>query len=113
VAELFRNLPVEVYTEDGSMGKQGLVSEPLPDILNQMGQSADSGSAEVFACGPDAMLAAVSRLCQECGAAAQVSVAAHMACGVGACQGCVINTVDGYRRACSEGPVFPAADIVW
>ncbi|MHB8792127.1 MAG: dihydroorotate dehydrogenase electron transfer subunit [Thermoleophilia bacterium] len=115
VAELFRDLPVEVYTEDGSMGKKGLVSEPLPEILREMdaGGSEGSGDSEVFACGPDAMLAAVARLCQKCGAAAQVSVDAHMACGVGACQGCVIKTVDGYRRACSEGPVFPASDIEW
>lgn len=113
VAELFRNLPVEVYTEDGSMGRKGLVSEPLTDILKQMEQAGGSSGAEVFACGPDAMLAAVSRLCQKCGATAQVSIAAHMACGVGACQGCVIRTVDGYRRVCSEGPVFPAADIEW
>lgn len=109
VAELFRNLPVEVYTEDGSMGKKGLVSEPLSELLH--GKAA-AGSG-IFACGPDAMLAAVARLCRDCGATAQFSVAAHMACGVGACQGCVINTVDGYRRVCSEGPVFPAADIEW
>ena len=59
------------------------------------------------------MLAAVSRIARECGVTAQVSVAAHMACGVGACQGCVIKTVDGYRRACSEGPVFSSEDIEW
>ncbi|MBI5871301.1 MAG: dihydroorotate dehydrogenase electron transfer subunit [Actinobacteria bacterium] len=133
-AELFRNLPVEVYTEDGSMGRKGLVSEPLSEILcaleetndssgNAIPEGADSSGdedkcapdefPEIFACGPDAMLAAVARLCSDCGATAQVSVAAHMACGVGACQGCVIRTVDGYRRACSEGPVFPAADIEW
>jgi len=106
VAELFRNLPVEVYTEDGSMGKKGLVSEPLSQILG-------GSSNEIFACGPDAMLAAVDRICRDCGATAQVSVDAHMACGVGACQGCVINTVDGYRRACSEGPVFLSTDIIW
>ncbi|MHB9112868.1 MAG: dihydroorotate dehydrogenase electron transfer subunit [Thermoleophilia bacterium] len=125
VAELFRNLPVEVYTEDGSMGKKGLVSEPLSDMLCALDGtdafSADAENscaagdhaAEIFACGPDAMLAAVDRICRDCGAIAQVSVAAHMACGVGACQGCVIKTVDGYRRACSEGPVFLASDIEW
>jgi len=112
VAELFRNLPVEVYTEDGSMGKQGLVSQPLPEILKVIAAGAP-GSIDVFACGPDAMLAAVARLCQDCGVAAQVSVDAHMACGVGACHGCVIKTKDGYRRVCKDGPVFPSTDIIW
>ncbi len=106
-AELFRNADVEVFTEDGSMGSEGLISEPLPECLRRM------EAAEIFACGPDPMLAAVARTARDCGASAQVSVAAHMACGVGACQGCVIKTRDGYRRACSDGPVFPAEEIAW
>lgn len=111
-AELYQNLPVDVYTEDGSMGRKGLVTEPLAELLCPL----DTGSGqvpEIFACGPDAMLASVARLCKDCGATAQVSVDAHMACGVGACQGCVIKTVDGFRRVCSDGPVFKAADIEW
>ncbi len=125
-AELFKDLCVDVYTEDGTMGRKGLVSEPLPERLVEMEagglDAAASGGddeggglnpVEVFACGPDAMLAAASRIARDCGATAQVSVAAHMACGVGACQGCVIRTIDGYRRACSEGPVFTAGEIEW
>lgn len=111
-AELFRNQKVDVYTEDGSMGEMGLVSEPLTGILAEM-QTGDLRAAEIFACGPDAMLAAISGIAGDHGANAQVSMAAHMACGVGACQGCVIRTVDGYRRACSEGPVFAAGEIAW
>jgi dihydroorotate dehydrogenase electron transfer subunit len=106
-AELFRNSGVDVFTEDGSMGRKGLVSEPLAECL------AGMGAVEVFACGPDAMLAAVARVTRDCGASAQLSMAAHMACGVGACQGCVIKTVAGYRRVCNEGPVFAAGEIEW
>ena len=103
----------------------GLVSEPLTGILAEMqaggpanaistaGAVGDLRAAEIFACGPDAMLAAISGIAGDHGANAQVSMAAHMACGVGACQGCVIRTVDGYRRACSEGPVFAAGEIAW
>ncbi len=125
-AGLFKDLRVDVYTEDGTMGRKGLVSEPLPERLMEMGAGGPDAAAsggdgeggglntvEVFACGPDAMLAAVGRIARDCGATAQVSVAAHMACGVGACQGCVIRAVDGYRRACSEGPVFAAGEIEW
>ena len=118
-AELFRGMDVEVFTEDGSMGKQGLISDPLPGCLAEFGakpggsESGDSVAAEVFACGPDPMLAAVARVARECGATAQLSMDAHMACGVGACQGCVIQTVSGYRRVCSDGPVFPAEELGW
>ncbi|MHB1361450.1 MAG: dihydroorotate dehydrogenase electron transfer subunit [Thermoleophilia bacterium] len=119
--KLFRDVEVDIFTEDGSMGKQGLISEPLPGCLAEMGsgprgEGADSSGqegAEIFACGPDPMLAAVTRVARDCGAPAQLSVAAHMACGVGACQGCVINTTSGYRRVCSEGPVFAAGEIAW
>ncbi len=137
-AELFRDTRVDVFTEDGSMGDIGLVSDPLPGCLAEMGgvradavanvadaaagdeepavtgsKERASGAVEIFACGPDPMLASISRVARECGAAAQLSMAAHMACGVGACQGCVISTRDGYRRTCSEGPVFPSEDIQW
>jgi len=37
----------------------------------------------------------------------------HMACGIGACLGCVVKTRDGYTRICKEGPVFEAKEIVW
>jgi len=106
-AELFGGHDTEIFTEDGSMGRQGLVSEPIPECLDSM------SGATIFACGPDPMLAAVTRTARDCGVPAQVSMAAHMACGVGACQGCVIDTVDGFRRVCSEGPVFDSNAIKW
>ncbi|RJQ43767.1 MAG: dihydroorotate dehydrogenase electron transfer subunit [Gaiellales bacterium] len=110
-AELFRGVDVHVSTEDGSVGRQGLVSELLSGCIAGLGPGARQ--AELFACGPDAMLRAVSATALECGVRSQVSVDTHMACGVGACQGCVVETVQGYRRACSEGPVFAAADLKW
>ncbi|MFH0828476.1 MAG: hypothetical protein V1919_04845, partial [Candidatus Omnitrophota bacterium] len=44
---------------------------------------------------------------------AQVSLEAHMACGIGACLGCVVNTKTGYKRVCQDGPVFRADEILW
>lgn len=110
-AELFKGFEVEVFTEDGTVGEKGMVSEPLSRHISDYGKG--QGAAEVFACGPHAMLKAVARLSKEHGIKAQVSLAAHMACGVGACQGCVVGTVDGYKKACSEGPVFAAKDVIW
>ncbi len=104
-------IDVQVTTEDGSLGRAGLVTNPLADILQR-----DINRA-VFACGPTGMLKAVAKLSREQSAPCQLSLEALMACGVGACQGCVIKTKDGdgfaYRRVCHEGPVFDANEIVW
>jgi dihydroorotate dehydrogenase electron transfer subunit len=59
------------------------------------------------------MLKGVATICEKFGIPAQLSLEAHMACGIGACLGCVVDTVDGYKRVCKEGPVFWANQIVW
>jgi len=55
------------------------------------------------------MLSEVGRLAAAHGVAAQLALEAPMACGFGACYGCVVATLDGYRRVCVDGPVFDAA----
>lgn len=117
-AGLFQDFPVEVLTEDGSVGSRGLVSEPLPGCLAPSWAEARQPDgiepfAEVFACGPRAMLREVARISRQCGVRAQVSVDAPMACGIGACQGCVVETPGGYRKSCSDGPVFEAEELGW
>jgi dihydroorotate dehydrogenase electron transfer subunit len=68
----------------------------------------------IYACGPHAMLAAVSRIAAEHGIACHVSMEERMACGLGACMGCSIpQKSGGYKRACKEGPVFDATEIDW
>ena len=101
-AELFSDAP-EVVTDDGSRGRAGLVTEPLRAEL------ARDPHATVHACGPPAMLAAVRALCAELGVPAQLALEAGMACGFGACFGCVVQTREGYARVCVDGPVFDAA----
>ena len=56
---------------------------------------------------------AASQLLMEAGVRCQVSLERRMACGVGACLSCVVDTVGGKRRACVDGPVFPAEEVVW
>jgi NAD(P)H-flavin reductase len=99
-AELFSD--PELATDDGSLGHHGLVSELLEGALRQQ-------VSAVCACGPPAMLASVRELAGAHGAHAQLALEAPMACGFGACHGCVVATVDGYRRVCLDGPVFDAA----
>lgn len=92
-----------VATDDGSVGHHGLVTELLDDELD-----ADS-HAEVYACGPPAMLEAVRLLCAARGTPAQLALESGMACGFGACFGCVVATTNGYVRLCVDGPVLDGA----
>lgn len=107
--EDFRALGVEprIITDDGSMGRQGLVTELLDEALRE------DASARVYACGPVPMLRAVDNVCRAHSAPCQVSFEARMACGTGACLSCVIPTTTGYQRVCTEGPVFPSQSVVW
>jgi dihydroorotate dehydrogenase electron transfer subunit len=100
---------VQVATDDGSRGFKGYISELLSRYL----ATSDERRATIYSCGPHKMLRAVSSVAKEYGIPAQVSLEAHMACGIGACLGCIVMTKDGYRRVCKDGPVFDARDIVW
>jgi dihydroorotate dehydrogenase electron transfer subunit len=91
-----------VVTDDGSVGRQALVTELLRERLDA------APDAVVYACGPPAMLEAVRALCAERGAAAQLALETGMACGFGACFGCVVPTRQGYLRLCVDGPVLDA-----
>jgi dihydroorotate dehydrogenase electron transfer subunit len=99
-AELFQ--AAEVATDDGSVGRQALVTDLLAERLD-----ADPG-ATVYACGPPPMLEAVRALCADRGVSAQLALESGMACGFGACFGCVVPTKEGYIRLCLEGPVLEA-----
>lgn len=112
----FERLGVECYvaTEDGSLGERGLVTEALERRLD-----ADAGRATIFACGPHGMLKAVASIAAQRGIPCQVSLEGYMACGMGACLGCVTpgqhhspETPD-YRCVCTEGPVFASQELKW
>ena len=103
-AALFAGEP-RVVTDDGSVGRQALVTELLAAELD-----ADPGGT-VYACGPPPMLEAVRALCAERGVPAQLALESGMACGFGACFGCVVPTKDGYVRLCLDGPVLDADDL--
>jgi dihydroorotate dehydrogenase electron transfer subunit len=59
------------------------------------------------------MLRAAAALAAKHGVACEVSLEERMACGVGACLGCAVKTRKGYERACKEGPVFDARDLLF
>jgi dihydroorotate dehydrogenase electron transfer subunit len=94
-----------VATDDGSQGHHGLVTELLSAEL-------DAGpDAEVFACGPPPMLEAVRALCAQRDVPSQLALESGMACGYGACFGCVIPTTRGLIRLCLEGPVLEGSEL--
>lgn len=97
-----------IATDDGSAGHHGLVTDLLSTDLDH------DADVTVYACGPPAMLEAVRALSAERGVPAQLALEAGMACGFGACYGCVVPTRAGYLRVCVDGPVVDAAllDVV-
>jgi dihydroorotate dehydrogenase electron transfer subunit len=95
-------------TDDGSVGDRGFVTDALERRLDEL------GPVEAFACGPTPMLSAVKRLAARRDFPARLSTEELMACGYGVCNACVVRAADGpgYRKACQDGPVFTAAEIV-
>ncbi len=88
-----------VTTEDGSFGIRGFVTEAM-----------SLPHSYLYACGPEAMLRAVSERSETGG---QLSFDVRMGCGFGACMGCTKQTVNGPRRVCKDGPVFRKEEILW
>jgi NAD(P)H-flavin reductase len=95
-----------VATDDGSAGHHGLVTDLLAAELER------DPLAAVYACGPAGMLEGVRAICAEAAVPAQLALEAGMACGFGACFGCVVpRRGGGYLRVCVDGPVLDAADL--
>jgi dihydroorotate dehydrogenase electron transfer subunit len=103
-ADLLRR--AQVTTDDGSVGPGCLVTDLLEWELDR------DDAAVVYACGPTGMLETVRALCAQRDVPAQLALEAPMACGFGACYGCVVPKRDGtYLRVCVDGPVIDAAEL--
>lgn len=103
---------LKIYTEDGSMGETGRVTESLLQII------ADREVDVIYSCGPMAMLAAITALVADTEVIHQCAVEESMACGIGICMTCVlpITTADGSTamlRSCIDGPVMDGAHVRW
>jgi dihydroorotate dehydrogenase electron transfer subunit len=115
-----RQLGIDVVaaTEDGSTGVAGRVTVPLEAHL-ETPLEPTTGARRLYACGPEAMMHAVARIAAGRRLAAEVSLDPWMGCGVGTCLGCVVRIQrpdearSKNRCACTEGPVFDAAQVVW
>jgi dihydroorotate dehydrogenase electron transfer subunit len=103
---------LKIYTEDGSMGQTGRVTEPIVDLL------ASESIDVIYSCGPMGMLSAISKLTEDTDVVHQCAVEEAMACGIGICMTCVlpVKGSDGQvsmLRSCIDGPVMDGADVKW
>lgn len=96
-----------VATDDGSAGTCGFVTVLSAEQLERERPDV------VYVCGPEPMQRIVAEQCAAADVPCQVSLERLMACGIGACLSCVVLTRDGQKRACVDGPVFDATDVVW
>jgi len=109
---------VDVATDDGSYKYKGLVTDLLERTIKE-----DWLADQIFACGPKPMLRKINEIALRVNINCQVSLEERMACGIGACLGCVckIKTKDKkedkvkyeYKRVCVDGPIFEGSEVVW
>lgn len=103
---------VAVATEDGSTGTKGTVIDAI--------EAAQVSGEIIYACGPMPMLKALAEYADAHGMEAQISLEERMACGIGACLGCICKTKEkdhhtnvNNTRICKDGPVFDAKEVVF
>ena len=103
---------IRIYTEDGTMGQIGRVTDPIAEIIK------DLDIAVVYSCGPMAMLSAITKITDSFSVVHQCAVEEAMACGIGVCMTCVlpVQNDDGtisMLRSCIDGPVMDGSKVQW
>ena len=98
---------LKICTDDGTAGTHGFVTAETDGLI------ASGEYDYVAVCGPTPMMANVVKPALAAGVSCQVSMEKLMACGLGACLSCIVETRDGRKRCCVDGPVFDASEVVW
>jgi len=103
---------MRIYTEDGSMGQAGRVTDPIAEMIK------DLDIAVVYSCGPMQMLSAITKITDSLSVVHQCAVEEAMACGIGVCMTCVlpVENEDGtvsMLRSCIDGPVMDGSKVQW
>lgn len=97
-----------VTTDDGSWGIKGM----LPKAIDE-NTIKEKGYKVIYACGPTPMLSYVKTIAEKAGVKCWLSMESKMACGMGVCLGCTIETTEGYKRCCKDGPVFDGTKLIF
>jgi dihydroorotate dehydrogenase electron transfer subunit len=103
---------MRIFTEDGSMGQHGRVTDPIPELIK------DLDIAVIYSCGPMPMLSAITAITNQFDVIHQCAVEESMACGIGVCMTCVIPVKDdagdiSMLRSCIDGPVMDGSKVKW
>ena len=117
-------LGVQIFitTEDGSLGKKGMINEELDRLLEKTIKDKldkiEKNKVSIFASGPNPLLREVSLIGEVFEVSCQISLEANMACGFGVCLGCAVKVKADYlgfkyKKVCSDGPVFDSQEIIW
>jgi dihydroorotate dehydrogenase electron transfer subunit len=96
---------VFITTEDGSMGEKGYVTSHTVLTARQYNR--------IYCCGPYTMMKAIAAYSKNKNIICEVSLENLMACGIGACMCCIVDTVKGNLCTCIDGPVFNVNDLKW
>ncbi|MFC1950719.1 dihydroorotate dehydrogenase electron transfer subunit [Chloroflexota bacterium] len=94
-----------ISTEDGTAGKNGMITDFLPDSVDWADQ--------IFACGPLSMYKTMTQMPKLKNKLVQVSLEMRMGCGCGVCYGCTVKTKNGLKQVCKDGPVFELDEVLW
>lgn len=111
------NIQTVLTTDDGSVGFKGFVTECLTGYIEKKGP--DPNFTMIYSCGPEPMLAAVAKLAKRYNIPCQVSMEREMACGIGICQSCAVETRSGdgkeiiFKLCCKHGPVFDSSEVIF
>jgi len=116
----FRRFGIKTYisTEDGSLPRKGRITDSLEEYITKYAKHGTKGWT-IYTCGPKPMMMGVAAIASMHGIKCYASLESRMACGVGACVGCVTSIVDRehggstYKLVCKDGPVFDTEEVVW
>lgn len=102
-------IDLHLVTEDGSKGEKGTAIDKFKTIC----PNSSNNKTVVYGGGPKPMLKELSHICNANDIYGEIAYENVMACGVGACLGCVVKTNSGLKRVCRDGPVFEVSEIKW
>ena len=100
-------------TDDGTYGRAGFCTSLVEERIAQKSRAGEQGYDFLAVCGPEPLMRIVSDMGAKAGIRTQVSMEKRMACGIGACLSCVVETTEGKKRSCVDGPIFEAREVVW
>jgi len=105
VEEYLKIGKVYLTTEDGSVGEKGFVTDH--SLLSNAQYN------KIYCCGPDSMMKAIGAYCKKNKTECEVSLENLMACGIGVCLCCIVDTVKGNLCTCIDGPIFNIKELKW